>query len=291
MEAEKEILIYIIIVNYNDWKGCVLFCEKLKNREDIQIVISDNKSRKNEYYQSILQKQGNVDILNNEYNGGYSYGNNRGYEYIKNKLNKEDLVIISNSDIHCPNNFFDDLKIVNLKDRILFPTVLNNNGEPQDVILGVNPNPKVKINLMINKIFPFYNSGLKHKNESLDGKRFSGSGCFIIMNADVAEKIFLLDENIFLYNEEILIGLKAIKNNINCFMSKELIVLHEHSKTTNQIDTLIIDKAFIDSEQYVYDKYYNAHWLFLIVMKYIRVFSFSYNKKSLKYLWRMLKVE
>lgn len=74
--------------------------------DDYYIVIVDNNSP-NHTGELLMEKykdEGHVKVLLNKENGGFSKGNNIGYQYARNVL-KSDIIVVMNSDIIVDTNF------------------------------------------------------------------------------------------------------------------------------------------------------------------------------------------
>ena len=124
----KFIVIILIYRNYKDLIDCIdSIYEKV---DDCKIVIVnayyDEESKKK--IQEIANTK-NCDFLN-EVNKGYSYGNNRGIEYVKKNYEFE-YIIISNPDIVVKK------RIANLPDaEIIAPKIIAASGKNQNPIMS-----------------------------------------------------------------------------------------------------------------------------------------------------------
>ena len=91
-----------IILNYNDSQTTINLVDKLLHYSSVEkIIIIDNKSPDNSfkvlknYYNTMVK----VVLLQSPKNGGYSYGNNIGINYVLNHNFNSECVVISNPDI------------------------------------------------------------------------------------------------------------------------------------------------------------------------------------------------
>lgn len=93
----------IVILNYKTWEKTLACAESIYQNYsgEFQIVIVDNNSPNDSYNrltQAFLAKP-DVTVVKTERNGGFSYGNNFGFDYIVNNFNNISKIIITNNDI------------------------------------------------------------------------------------------------------------------------------------------------------------------------------------------------
>ena len=89
----------IIILNYNDSENTTKFVNEISKYSILKsIVVVDNNSKKEYYEKVLLLSSEKVTVIQSDKNGGYSYGNNFGINFLE-KNKKTDYVIISNPDV------------------------------------------------------------------------------------------------------------------------------------------------------------------------------------------------
>ena len=110
-----ELIVSFIILHYKDIKStdaCVRSILQMDGRDYIRIVIVDNDIRATEEERRKLaeryKKYSAIDVVSVRENGGFSYGNNQGYRFAKEKL-KASFIIVTNNDIVFPQKNFLDL--------------------------------------------------------------------------------------------------------------------------------------------------------------------------------------
>lgn len=242
-------LISILLVNFNDWDNCLRIAKQFDGNPKYEVVIVDNNSYKNSEVTNRLKLFNNVKIIFHDSNSGYSTGNNLAFLH-----SSGNIVVISNPDVEFSINVLDTF-LGKLNDNvILWPDVYINTNEAQECIYGIEPTPKVKFMLLMNKILPFLFIKNAKKFHSKDiENRFSSSGCFFAMKREVAKNIFPLDENIFLYNEEVLIGKKMKENKISCIIDKSSKVYHKEKPVEFNF---FLYYQYVKSERYIFKNYY-----------------------------------
>jgi GT2 family glycosyltransferase len=270
-----------LLVNYNDWANCLRIAQQFATNPRFETIVVDNNSNINNKIINKLNLIDNVKLILHDQNSGYSSGNNLAYSN-----SSGDVVVLSNPDVNFSTNTLDNL-LLNLKhDVILWPDVYINETKPQEYIYGIEPTAKVKCRLIINKLLPFMFAGVKNKFHSDTIKnRFSSSGCFLVMKRCVAEKIFPLDQNIFLYNEEILIGIKMKENNIKCLIDKSSRVYHKEKPDKFNYFlyyNYVKSERYVLKNYYVYSIYVDIIFLFRIMFTFQKTFSLKKTFKVLK---------
>lgn len=99
-----------VILNYNTYNetvDCINYIKKIKNQDNIEIVVVDNNSpddsgKKIDEYYSDDKK---VTVLYSKENIGFARGNNIGFKYAKYEQ-KADYIILCNSDTEILNSEF-----------------------------------------------------------------------------------------------------------------------------------------------------------------------------------------
>ena len=129
----------------------------------------------------------------------------------------------------------------------------------------------------IKEIFRFYTvlkcfqrkAMMKYQGMDLraDGqyKVFHVSGCCFMMDRKTAEFLYPLDENTFLYDEELIIGIRMEQANKQTWYDGKAVVEHHHGYTT-QKNSVFVQKCIRDSEQYYCREYLRTSKLVLKVL-------------------------
>lgn len=260
----------LIILNYNS-AGDTIFCVKqlLSFNSNFRIIIVDNQSSDNSYaeIQSTFSEYTCVDILQSSSNRGYSAGNNLGMMHAA-KDKKIKIIGILNPDVVIP-----ELKVL-----IKMKNTLTCN-EKYAVIGGIG----INANNEYNPNFSFWDipSSLEIvKDHLLLNNRFSRvrnlrmledkiaqvecvAGCFFLAKLSVIQELGFLDENVFLYNEENILGIKCKKKGYMELVALDQFYIHNHKpaikkKTWKKI--VSAQKIGYQSRKYLCKTYYST-WL------------------------------
>ncbi len=181
-------------------------------------------------------------------NKGYGYGNNVGVKYAIEHYDY-DFLIISNSDII--------IKIIDSLDKYKGESMII---APQTVMkTGKHQNPDTPWELKF--IYPMLSYALNHKNGLVytlchictrlnreifmlysglirkeKYKIFSAHGSFFIVTRPAVDVLYpFFDNEMFLYNEEWFLALKAHKYNIPVFYIPSIVVLHLEGASSGSI--------------------------------------------------------
>lgn len=100
------------------------------------------------------------------------------------------------------------------------------------------------------------------------------------MNRKAAETLYPLDENTFLYDEELIIGIRMEQAGLQTWYCGTAVVEHHHGYTT-QKNSAFMQKCIRESEQYYCREYLQANGITLIFLNLYR--------KSLLVIRRLLK--
>ncbi len=139
----------VLVLNYNSYKETKLFVEKIKQYNCIDfIVVVDNNSSDNSFKNLKKCESEKIHVINSGKNGGYSYGNNYGFNYLKELLNFDFNLVVSNPDVEIEEEALKKLFncINNSNIGIVSPVIVEgdrlNRGwkvpkENQDILLNI----------------------------------------------------------------------------------------------------------------------------------------------------------
>ena len=91
------------------------------------------------------------------------------------------------------------------------------------------------------------------------------SGCCFLMNRKAAETLYPLDENTFLYDEELIIGIRMEQAGLQTWYCGTAVVEHHHGYTT-QKNSAFMQKCIRESEQYYCREYLQANKIILYIL-------------------------
>jgi GT2 family glycosyltransferase len=235
------------------------------NYNNFFIVVVDNKSP-NESYERLYVEVNEKKILNNEIyliesekNAGYSSGNNIGLKKAK-SLDAKYVLVMNNDIVIQDKNILSvmvDFMEKNNKVAMVGPQIINNKK-------NVNPHifrPKKCHFIVKNLFFPIYLLYNSAKNDikyfsNSPIKSYSVSGSFFLLRYKYIEKVNFLDENVFLFSEELILGEKFYKENLDVFYLPYLNILHLHSKTIENVYKIWEKgRIFLKSRMYYINNY------------------------------------
>ncbi len=177
-------------------KGCLssLFCVDYPN---LEVVVVDNNSQDGSLEMAKLNFP-KATFIKNDQNLGFSAGNNVGIKYSLERM--ADFVLLLNNDTEVKKDFLRQLIVSALENKeagLLSPQVFSGNNEEIWFSSG-------KIDWLRMKAL----NGRELIRGNYSGSDFV-SGCAMLIRADVFAKIGLLDEDFFLYWEDVDFSVRA----------------------------------------------------------------------------------
>lgn len=231
--------IAIVILNYNGIKNTLECIESLracdKKNIDLEIIVVDNNSSDNS--KELLRKHKSVSLIENHLNLGYSGGMNSGVR--KALQDKADYILLLNNDIVADTKFLANMVKKAKKDTILSPKIYF----AKNFEFHKNRYHKKDLGRVI-----WYAGGkIDWKNvlgvhigvDEIDKRQFSkfhstdfATGAAIFIPRQVFEKIGLLNENYFLYFEDIDFCIRAKEAGFKIMFEPSAIIWHKNAATT-----------------------------------------------------------
>lgn len=269
-------MIGMVIVNYNDYETTKRLLDNVKDYKVLkEIVVVDNKSTDNSLEELRKLKNKKITVIDSGENKGYSYALNVGCKYLINKY-KSLNIVISNSDIIIESEL--DIKDLNsyisTKNVIVGPTIIQGN----DLNRGFKiPTPwqDIKQNIVFfgKRVLAkelSYPDNYYHKDIS---KVDTVSGCFFMISSKHLEDMGYFDENVFLYYEENIMGIKTKKLGKNIIVCNNVDVIHDHSVSIDKSLKRIKKYDILKTSQEYFEKNYNGankiELFFLKVFRYL----------------------
>ena len=254
-------MIGMVIVNYNDYKTTKRLLDNIKDYKILkEIVVVDNKSTDNSLEELRKLKSKKITIIDSGNNKGYSYALNVGCKYLIDKY-KSLNIVISNSDIVIESEL--DIKDLNSyispKNVIVGPTIIQGN----DLNRGFKiPSPwqDIKQNIVFfgKRVLAkelSYPDNYYHKDIS---KVDTVSGCFFMIASKHLEEMGYFDENVFLYYEENIMGIKTKRLGKNIIVVNNVDVIHDHSVSIDKSLKRIKKYDILKTSQEYFEKTYNS---------------------------------
>jgi GT2 family glycosyltransferase len=260
----------VIILNYKTpelLKKCLESIYKYSWQRDIEVTVVDNHSE-DESVEMIKKNFKSVKVIESAENGGFSKGNNLGL-----KGNKARMALLLNSDTEVREGSLDNL--VDFMDRnsygigsckLIFP---DGKFQPN---AGDSPTGLALFNWIsglddflpgIKKVLPSFH---RQFEDYYKGDKEVGwvSGSVMVITKETLSKIGFLDENIFMYGEDVEYCLRAKNKRIKVGWTDSAKVMHvggASSRNPSYNQWIGELKGLI----YIYKKYYS--FLALVLLK------------------------
>ena len=269
-------MIGMVIVNYNDYETTKRLIDNVKDYKVLkEIVVVDNKSTDDSLKKLKKLESKKITIIDSGNNKGYSYALNVGCKYLIDKykvlnivISNSDIIIDSENDIKDLNSYISD------KNVIVGPTIIQGN----DLNRGFKvPTPwqDIKQNIVFwgkrvltNELN--YPDNYYHKDIS---KVDTVSGCFFMISSKHLEEMGYFDENVFLYYEENIMGVKTRDLGKNIIVANNIDVIHDHAVSIDKSLKRIKKYDILKNSQYYFEKNYNSankiELFFLKVFRYL----------------------
>lgn len=275
-------LVGFVILNYKIWEKTVSCVQSILDsyHDDKVIVIVDNKSP-NESYDKLLElystdRYKEIKVIQTGRNGGFSYGNNYGFNYIKDTYPLVDKIVISNNDILFQAGAIKEmLDGFSISEQVVLtaPKIYDPQGNETNIPWKVKPN--ILQELYLADCTPCIFKWIELDDNVI---AYMVSGCCFAVDKKLFDKIGKFDENVFLYNEENIISKKIADNHLIIVYCPNSKVIHDHGSTTGN-QTIFVDKEYAKSSLYFFKEYeklstlqlklIKVYFLFRITLKYI----------------------
>lgn len=233
MYNNSQLLAAIIIVNYNSMELTAKCAQNLDTSNNtLPIVVVDNQSsdQSYKYLRETFNNSKNVHIILSPKNGGYSSGNNFGIRWIQKEYGSPCFYIIMNPDVIVSVETIQYLcqRASKYSDiAMIAPVMLLNGMFNTDSLPWQIPSNK--------ELVTHFRKWTKTK--SLHNYKYIGDdlvetetlpGSFFVVKSTIFEDIGLFDENVFLYNEENILGIKLREKGYRCALDISKHYYHNH---------------------------------------------------------------
>ena len=293
----------IVILNYktfNDTVNCVESILKVIGNIQYTVYIVDNMSPDGSFERLSAEYGGreNIRVIPSGKNGGFSYGNNVGFRAaISDGCDK---ILCTNSDVEFKQNSI-DIMIKDLDEiadcAVVGPKVYCGDGSVQNANKGVLNAFRF---FMRRKPFSWFDwfgvekrySYLNYKYDApiyIDGMV---SGCCFMIRSSVLAEIGFLDERVFLYHEENILGAKLHKAGYKVRLNPQSEVIHFGGKSTGGGKSAFVRYHMMASALYYFKNYADisrfSYWAVRNFVKCMFFFKGILNKEYKQY-YRKLK--
>jgi GT2 family glycosyltransferase len=252
----------LIILNYNSGDDTIKCVEQLKKlKGDFYIIIVDNMSTDGslELIENRFKGDFIVDIVCSPQNKGYSAGNNVGIKFAINKYKVSTVGILN------PDVIISELQVINKmksslwendKYAICGSSVLDSDNK-------YNPNfSSWNIPSRKDLILNYFLKNRRRYKKSVSFYVINNNytlvdcvaGCFFLAKVKILQEINFLDEHIFLYNEENVLGWKLKQLGYKEILVLDQFYVHNHKKN-QQHNMSLKKKITMTSNGYKSRKY------------------------------------
>lgn len=254
----------IVILNYNDSKTTIELLKKICNFKIECIVVVDNNSTDNSYdILSGLTDTYKFVLLKSDRNGGYSYGNNIGLRYLID-IQNVDIAIIANPDV-----IFEEEILFKIREYLsshplcglVSPKMVDNNGKVMRMWLKL----PIYLNSILDCSFIGRQLNKLLRKTNIDEVQTAQRvdilpGSLLAFKSSALKAINYLDENVFLYYEENIIGERLKTLGVETILLTNCSYIHNHSVTIKKnLSILNAFKCNLKSKLYFEKTYHKIN--------------------------------
>ncbi len=250
-------------MNYNDWPTVKTLVERIHDYKILKhIVLVDNASSDDSYQQLLRMKDEKVTVLLAEKNGGYGSGNNMGIRYSVEQLGMSQILIAN------PDVIFSE-ECVRCLARVLEarPDIGAASAIVEDAVYGGQMNgwklrgfggELLSMGPVSRRVFGRF---LNYPEKYFRGKKAvyvdAVHGSMLMVNGKAFLDCGGYDENIFLYQEEAVLGQRMRAGGYRMVLLLNQRYRHEHSVSISKAyDTLTARQRIRNqSEMYYMERY------------------------------------
>ena len=254
-----------VTVNYNDPKTVEKYVNSILSYPSVDnIIIVDNKST-DDSFDHLSKKYNHTDkvsVIQSGRNGGYGFGNNVGVKFAIDHFNS-DYILISNSDVKYKDSTI--AKLENFMDKdpelaVLSPRMLDINKRPVPNSAWRIPDKKQAFRAAMVGVRK--DTGLLYNFDNKTPLKYVDcvAGSLLLVRGSAFQKIGGYDENIFLFCEETVLGIRMNKSRWKSAVAQQEYFIHAHSVSINKTykSKKKTDLLTWNSRKYILENYYNC---------------------------------
>lgn len=284
----------IIILNYNSYQETITCVNNIRQTNqdlDYRIYIVDNCSV-NESCQVLYEnfhEQADIVLLQSGRNGGFSYGNNVGFKAaISDGCDK---LLCTNNDVEFNEDSIPRM-IEALESNkgcaVVGPKVYCADGSLQNANKGVLT---AGVFIMHHKPFVWFDwFGIDKKYKYVSYKydkpiQIKGmvSGCCFLIKSDILVEIGYLDENVFLYHEEDILGAKLRQRGYSVILEPSSEIIHFGGKSTPANSAFVRYHTFYSGLYYLRNYTNTSKCSFSFVCGIVKMMFWAMKIRNRKY--------
>ena len=264
----------ICILNYNDSPTTIKLIYRVLSFKTLDhVIVVDNASTDDSYEKLSKIKNEKVHIVQSGKNGGYGFGNNIGVRYGYEKLHAKyiaicnpDIIVNEEALVSCC-----DFLSANNNVTVAAPQMLDRNKKVvKNCVWPISTGIQyLCFSLMI--FGRFFNKQYGEDN-SENMKVDCVAGSLLVTDAKAFIQYGMYDENVFLFCEETILGIKLRNASRDSYLIKSVNFVHYHSVSINKSIKKKLDqkKLMWDSRLYVLKEYYKWTPFKMLFAKLIR---------------------
>ncbi len=243
----------IIILNYKvpyHLLQCIESAEKSIKNLNAEIIVVDNNSQ-DESGELVKKYFPTVKFIANPNNDGFSKGNNIGIAKAKGEL-----ICLLNPDTVVGENIFKNLLDFTKKHSdfgAIGVRLIDGSGSFLPESKRNIPTPKIALQKLLNNNTNYYSALEEHQT----GKVEILPGAFMLMKKDRYKEVGGLDEDYFMYGEDIDLSYKFLKANYQNYYVGSEVVLHYKGESTAK--NAVYRKRFYDAMMIFYQKHFEKN--------------------------------
>ncbi len=260
----------VIIINYN-CRDLLLIClekltEFIRESKDYEVFVVDNNSRDGSA-KALAEKFPWVNLITNNENLGFARANNQAL-----KLAKGEYILLLNPDTEVPPETLE--KVLRYMDERQDIGGLTCRVELADGSLDPAchrgfPTPWASISyfLGLERLFPkskiFGRYHMTWENLKKPHEIDSPSGCFFLFRREVLERVGYLDEDYFLYGEDVDFAFRMKKAGYKIIFYPEVKIIHYKGVSSGvKKSSAAVTTADENTRRLAIRSFYQANWLF-----------------------------
>ncbi len=284
----------IVILNYKNYQETFNCVDSIKSTAiglSYKIYIVDNCSP-NESKEELSKKYlGDelVEFILNDVNGGFSAGNNVGLK--KAVLDGCDAVLCTNPDVIFKNNAIGimlDSLLKNEKIGVVGPKVYKKDGTIQNANKGELTPLTFVVRRRAYRFLDWLKLEKKYTYKDYDYSKpmcpkGMVSGCCFMIKSSVLKEVDYLDENVFLYHEEDILGAKLRKRGYVVMLDPSAEIIHLEGTATGGVSAFTRYHTFYSGLYYLWVYSGSSKFAFNYASFMIKLLLFIYSIKNKEY--------
>lgn len=241
---------------------------------DAEIIVVDNNSE-DESCELVEKNFPKVSLIRNTENSGFSKGNNKGVERAKGEylcILNPDTVVSED----CFINLFDYYQTIENAGAIGVQ-LIDGTGEFLEESKRNVPTPRVALQKLLGNSYSYYNFDLKKEE---NGPTDILVGAFMFLKTDLYLNVGGLDEDYFMYGEDIDFSYRILKAGYQNYYYGKSKVLHFKGESTTK-DQIYL-KHFFNAMYIFYRKHFKTYKTTFKLVKQCLKFTRALKKLKLK---------